>query len=1221
MFISVRIFAWYAANHEEGINEYLSPRGIHVEGVEFRWSGINPVIQVDSIQAKGVFASDVQLEIDVLRSVWRNRISLLNFASSHVQVSFDAGDRDPPLLTSGATLAGLNMIGILLDAPNLHVPFTGIASANNSSQTIKGVLQSKTIGSRKEVLVHLKSEGSCGECGLFVQYAGHRASILHPDFNELLSATAHEFEFVSEAWNAPFLKSVTLNGVLDLQLRNGLGKAFAEIELGSAQSSQPSASLKGNLAMNLIKDEVHGLVRDAKFKTIDNQLDIPAIRLVSRGLGSSSHLWVDHVAIQTIVALLREFGNPSHPGVIWASELQPEGEIKDLHLLHNSRDVIVQANATDLQTQPYSGVPGFRISELAILGRNRDFLLELTATDMELDFPQWFDESRSFSGNRASVLLGLGTGHTGLLFVAEHMSYEENAIAGHFGINFEHATDRTSMGLVAGSNEIAVANVQKFIPRDTEGTIRLWLDDNLENGMLQNFASVFHSFKSTGSPQDSSIVEARVDLNDVLVRFHGDWPKLNDVKGQVWLTQRALDVHLDSCHSAGIFLNSGHVDVWFEDSSVAVSFSADAAIELLLDYIQSTPLSELGLDDLGEISGSGQADIESTLLFLPNSHAPSVSFTLTFDDAILSFGPDKTAIRQLSGSVLYSTPFNLSSKDLSGSILGNVGPIQLSTESLDEGSLLRVRHQSRFKPNDVVPYVGEWITEIAKGESELRMDMEYVTDGSKATTIAMESSLLGIELELPSPIGKKAEATRATNLRIELEDVPLVHLESGPINSVFVLRNDDELHGSIGLNVPPLDYGAQDTGLLVSGKLDSFGFVLRDGSNGFAFPSHVEVQELVVDHLEVQDFTFSNVVIDGVHSESGIDFTVSSNELIGRLSKSDLEPFVVEIDRIQIAEQPNGTSDPLDPAMLRWVPAMTVRVNDIAVLDQDDQETSYGSWSMFIDVQEDELKISELKGDVRGLLIDGAEDGGIAWNTTENTSHFIGSLQAQELQDVLTEWNYDPNVESRALRAEIDLKWPGSPLMFDLDASTGSLRGDLAEGRFLDVNAGGGALRILGLLNFATVLQRLRLDFKDVLREGTSFSRILFDVETDRGILQIDEPLHIKTTGSDIRLAGSMDMNTDALNLEVVATLPLSSSLPWWVGIATANPVAVISALVGKTVFEGQLDRMASMKYRVTGSLDDPAVQFVGLFRDSLEGENENRQEPPETVEGKEDND
>ncbi len=122
------------------------------------------------------------------------------------------------------------------------------------------------------------------------------------------------------------------------------------------------------------------------------------------------------------------------------------------------------------------------------------------------------------------------------------------------------------------------------------------------------------------------------------------------------------------------------------------------------------------------------------------------------------------------------------------------------------------------------------------------------------------------------------------------------------------------------------------------------------------------------------------------------------------------------------------------------------------------------------------------------------------------------------------------------------------------------------------------------------MLQKLRLDFQDVFSDGMNFDRLLFSAELDRGVVRIDEPLQIKSHGSSIFLAGVMDMNTNTLSNEIVLTLPLSSSLPWYVAIATANPVALIGALVSKKIFESQLDRMASSKFRVTGNIDDPKI-------------------------------
>lgn len=1215
-----RILAWYVPSHDEGINEYLEAHGLSVEGIGIRWSGLNPVITFDKVEAAGLLAQDVELELDVILSLWRNQFSLSNLSASHVQLELNFGEHELPTSSPGSVVAGLGAFNVLLDSRNLDFSFTTIKSAHGSTQTIEGRVQSQTVRAQKTVRIDLKTEGSCEDCGLVLHYSNRKTSFLFPDTIETIHVGAHQFEFAPRAWNAPYVQDLELNGSLDVRLRNGLGKGFCDIEIHTGNQPSSSASLRGNLILNLIKDEIHGVLEGASFTSGAEGTELSNLNFTSHGSPRLSHAWVERINTKDLVSLVRGFGDPAHPGVAWITGLQLEGELQDLQLWHDSIDLVLQATAIDLKTHPYNAIPGVDIPQLAIFGRNRDLLLMPLSTSLAVEFPQWFEQSRSFSDIDGSMLLGLNRNHIGVRLAIAGASYDGQEISGTLGFSTDYKTGRSSIGLVAEAIELAVPNFQQFVPRGTDAAFRVWLGDNIEQGVLHDIATVYHNVQQSDDPQSSPVFEARVNLDQVVARFHEEWPHLDDVRGKVLLTRDSLDVDLESCHTAGVLVNSGDVSVSLDDGDVLINFAADAPAALLLDYVQSTPLAELARLDLSQVIADGQVDIESTLQFRRDNDQPLVGVRLAFDDTSLTLDSPSIDIAQLSGSILYSSPFNVSSRDLEGSFFGNAGSIEISSNSSANDSTLRVQLESRFTPTNVVPYVGEWIEDVAEGESDFRLNMELSMNGSNTSIIDVESSLAGIEFKLPEPMGKRAETTQPTRVRIELEEVPLVHIDSGLISSVFRLRGDGGLHGSVGLNVPPLEYGPEDVGLLVSGNLDSFRFSTPGGENELNFPAQVNLKELTVDRVEVQDLTFSDVLVDGIYSKTEIDLTVKSNELEGSVTKSGQDPILVEVDRIQLEVQESRTSDPFSPEILNWIPTMNLRIEDIVLIDQEQQQASFGSWGMFIDIHEKELRVSELNGSVRGLRIEGSETGGITWNSVENTTRFVGTVRTDELHDVLPQWDYDPNVESKALTTEVDLKWPGSPLMFELYDTTGSLKGDLDEGRFLEVNAGGGALRIAGLLNFAVVLQRLQLDFKDVFREGTSFNRILFDVQTEDGILRIDEPLHIKTTGSDILLAGTMDLNNDSLAIEVVVTLPLSSSLPWWVGIATANPVAVISALVGKKIFEGQLDRMASMKYRVTGSLDDPDIQFVGLFRDSLKSENEDNQENGEVVEGEENN-
>jgi hypothetical protein len=65
----------------------------------------------------------------------------------------------------------------------------------------------------------------------------------------------------------------------------------------------------------------------------------------------------------------------------------------------------------------------------------------------------------------------------------------------------------------------------------------------------------------------------------------------------------------------------------------------------------------------------------------------------------------------------------------------------------------------------------------------------------------------------------------------------------------------------------------------------------------------------------------------------------------------------------------------------------------------------------------------------------------------------------------------------------------------------------------------------------------------------------------------------------------------------MVVTLPVSSSLPWYAAyLGFVNPIAAGAVLVGERLFRNQIDNLSSAKYKVTGTLQNPEVNFEQVF-------------------------
>ena len=153
------------------------------------------------------------------------------------------------------------------------------------------------------------------------------------------------------------------------------------------------------------------------------------------------------------------------------------------------------------------------------------------------------------------------------------------------------------------------------------------------------------------------------------------------------------------------------------------------------------------------------------------------------------------------------------------------------------------------------------------------------------------------------------------------------------------------------------------------------------------------------------------------------------------------------------------------------------------------------------------------------------------------------------------------------------MRWPGSPLNFDLAHLSGDASLQVSNGRFLDVAQG--ATPILSLINFSTIAKRMSLDFSDVFGAGVSFDTVLAELAVDDGLAQFTKAAEIVGTGSSFRVAGTVDLDSGALDNEMVVTLPLHSSLPWYAAfLLLSNPASAAAVVVGRQVFKDQLRRL-----------------------------------------------
>ena len=207
------------------------------------------------------------------------------------------------------------------------------------------------------------------------------------------------------------------------------------------------------------------------------------------------------------------------------------------------------------------------------------------------------------------------------------------------------------------------------------------------------------------------------------------------------------------------------------------------------------------------------------------------------------------------------------------------------------------------------------------------------------------------------------------------------------------------------------------------------------------------------------------------------------------------------------------------------------------------------------------------------------------------------------MDSTLKAWDYQPSIISESTDIAVDFTWEGTPFDFDLLNVEGIANFNLKDGRFVEMSPAEGGMKLASLLNFSTIFGRIsKFDFSDVRGRGLGYEKVEAKARFEQGIVSFVQPMSISSTSSQMRVGGRINLLNNTLDNELIVTLPVSESLPWYAAyLAVANPIAGLGVIVGERVFRKPIERFSSGKFQVEGNINDPDVSFLGLWDQKVE--------------------
>ena len=741
-------------------------------------------------------------------------------------------------------------------------------------------------------------------------------------------------------------------------------------------------------------------------------------------------------------------------------------------------------------------------------------------------------------------------------------------------------------------DRIAVTQAEDYVPLKTAPALREWLQDNVRAGFLADGRFLFHGIVGADVvPSQHFEMTARVV--DGVVNYHPDWPTASRIHAD--LVVEGTNTSLRG--SARVLdIDVADVDVWLPSSrdEVSLRLRSRADLKQLLGFVRTTPVRD-GLPFLSDTwKGTGGVAVAAELV-MPLKAAGDeellpqhlrVDFEL--DGADIDLVDLGLRFDALDHRVSYEWPSSLSSETLEGELFG--APVHIGIESDDRA--IRFTAEGSATVADAYRVLDLANPGIADGRFDFNAVFETFTGLDHPAELRVESDLVGVSAMLPAPLDKVPDQARALAVSLQfLDDYVAVSARYDELSGWLHVDDSGIRAAALGMGVPVPMADASLGRVVVAGGLavldassiaSLFGSAGDDGA-GFGW----ELRDFRIGTIKFDALELADVRVDGYAEDGEIRLTLAGRDLHGSLERSGDGPWRLNLPELNVPAGPPDEPEPLDPGVIDQLIAADVDLGRVHVGEED-----YGTWSFGLRPVPDGIELRDVVAELRGLAIQTTVP--VLWSRA-GTTRFEGSVTAGDLREVLPQWDFVPSVQSESFAATGSVHWPGSPLDFDVANLSGTVSLDLANGRFLEIEQGAGAARIMSLINFSTIVKRISLDFTDVFGRGLSFDRALAALSLTDGRARFDGPAKISGTGLDFAIDGTVDFASDTFDTTMVVTLPLHASLPWYAALlAVSNPLAAAGVLFGQQVLKDPIKRLSSVDVSVSGTFDDPQVVTMG---------------------------
>lgn len=726
---------------------------------------------------------------------------------------------------------------------------------------------------------------------------------------------------------------------------------------------------------------------------------------------------------------------------------------------------------------------------------------------------------------------------------------------------------------------------------------------------------------------------ARVRIDGMTLDYREGWPRAENLSVIAEFRNEGLTARLLNGNIGNIAVHKG--DLRFADFKTAemqlqVAGSGDAADAL--GYLRATPLDALAEHVFSSVEASGpmQAEVDLFLPFkafdqrrtLVHAHLQGVSVNHRSapDDAAATTAA-RTATEIYGDADIDGA--QVARAELHGKLLG--GAFQMQARAP------RNRPQRNWPaPRTVLVFNGVLGGEALHsalglpasiaigGTTDWHGVLRVASEPARERLLHINSSLAGLELNLPEPLAKPAgqplpssveiqwPAASGPQLRVTLGSVlrGRVNLDSG-VNGPTLGR------AAVMFGAGPSEPVLSDAQVLSTGgkieRLDLAGWLklYTPDKNSKPLANFLRSSKFEVAQIDYLGLSFLDVTVDLAASDAALRIGVGGPNVAGTISLPNAadaaEPWKLEFQHLKfltsVADGPAGEKATADAvagnpgransggptsgaANPRRIPAIIFHAAE-TIWD----ERQFGDVQARLEKLDDGIGLTQLTATGASFTLSAAGD----WRGKDaGLGRLEGTLTSTDVGATLKQLGYAAVIEAKMGKIDFDMNWVGAPTAEALKDATGHIQVALDKGQITGLRPGAG--RVVGLASVAALPRRLALDFSDLTDKGLAFDSVRGDFDLRDGSAFTDNVL-VKGPAAEIGLIGRVGLKNKDYDQTAVVTGSVNSSLP--LAAFAAGPVIGGAVLIFTQVFKQPLKGLARGYYRITGNWDNPTVERI----------------------------